>query len=305
MSRGERVGDALARAAYRLGGGAAARREAALLLAAASGRDRGWQIAHRDDALDAHVARRLDALAARRAAGEPVAYLLGRREFWSLELAVSPAVLIPRPETELLVERALALLAPGAAARVCDAGTGSGAVAIAIARERPAWRVIGCERSAPALAVAAANVRRLAPGRVALLRGDWLAALADRCLDLLASNPPYVPAGDPHLARGDLRFEPREALAAGADGLAALRVLAAEGARCLRAGGWLLVEHGAEQGGEARRLLAGAGFAEVCTHRDLAGHERVTQGRLPAGADAGMGRGARAQYPSRHGPDPA
>ena len=265
-----------------LGGGADAARDADLILSAALERPRAWLIAHdRDPAApeQAHAAR---ALAARRRGGEPIAYLLGRREFWSLDLDVSPAVLIPRHETERLVECALHRLPPGAAARVGDLGTGSGAVALALARERPRAAVVASDESRAALAVAARNVARHAPRRVRLVCARWLSAFAAERFEVLVSNPPYVAAADPHLARGDLPHEPRDALVSGADGLDALRALAAGAPRCLVPGGWLLVEHGAQQGAAVRALFAAAGLAAVATHRDLAGRERVTEGRRAA-----------------------
>ena len=276
------IRDALGEARGQLGDGADdPGLEAQVLLGHVLGRSRAWLIAHGDDPLPAEARRLFRTLVQRRAAGEPVAYLLGRREFWSLELQVTPAVLIPRPDTECLVERALALLPPHDAAAVCDLGTGSGAVAIAIAVERPRAGVLACDASPQALAVAAANTRRLAPGRIHLWRGDWLDAVAGACLDLIVSNPPYVEDDDVHLTQGDVRFEPGRALKAGRDGLQALRRIAADAPRCLRPGGWLTVEHGARQGDAVRALLRDTGLEQVTTHRDLGGNERVTQGRRP------------------------
>jgi len=262
-----------------LGGGAAAALEADLLLAETLARPRAWLVAHDRDPVATQHSRAARALAARRRAGEPMAYLLGRREFWSLELRVTPAVLIPRPETERLVECALARLPAGRAARVGDLGTGSGAVALALARERPRSEVLASDTSRAALAVAAHNVARHAPGRVGLVCADWVTAFAQHSFHLLASNPPYVAEYDPHLAVGDLRHEPAGALVAGRDGLRALGHIAAEAPQRLLPGGWLLVEHGADQGAAVRALFAGAGLTAVATHRDLAGHERVTEGR--------------------------
>jgi len=284
------VGEALAGARAALSSGDAdGRLEAQLLLGHVLGRNRAWLMAHDGDALGENERHRLDALVRRRAAGEPIAYILGRREFWSLDLLVTPAVLVPRADTESLVERALALIEIGRAATVCDLGTGSGAVAIAIARERPRATVFASDASAPALAVAAANVRRLAPGRVALWRGNWLEAVAGACVDLLVSNPPYVAANDAHLARGDLPHEPRDALAAGRDGLDALRDIVAQAPRCLRPGGWLALEHGAAQGATVQALFRRSGFRQVATHRDLGDHERVTAGCLPGAGAASLG----------------
>jgi release factor glutamine methyltransferase len=210
-----------------------------------------------------------------------MAYLLGRREFWSLEFLVDERVLIPRPETELLVETALELVAAAPSGALVDLGTGSGAVAVALARECAAREVVAVDLSAAALEVAAFNVARLAPGRVRLLRGDWLAAFAPDAVALVVSNPPYVEDGYGGLASAALGHEPRAALAAGTDGLDALRVLVPQARRCLRCGGWLVVEHGAGQGAAVRELFGAAGFVAVATRRDLAGHERATAGRRP------------------------
>jgi release factor glutamine methyltransferase len=212
----------------------------------------------------------------RRAAGEPLAYLTGRREFWSLELTISPEVLVPRPETELLVERALAL-GPAARARVADLGTGSGALALALASERPHWHVIATDLSAAGLAVARANAAALGLSQVEFRLGDWYTPLAGERFDLLLSNPPYVAADDPALL--ELRHEPRLALTPGTDAFAALRALVRGAAQHLAERGWLLLEHGATQAAELRAALVLAGFRHVRSHRDLAGHERMTEGQ--------------------------
>src|SRR5690606_29533287 len=230
-------------------------------------------------------AARFEALVARRAAGEPVAYLVGTRGFWRLELAVTPDTLVPRPETELLVELALARIDPRAAARVADLGTGSGAIALAIAGERPRARVVATDASAAALEVARANAAALGLGNVEFRHGDWWAPLAGERFALVASNPPYIADGDAHLAQGDLRFEPRAALASGADGLDAIRAIVAGAPAHLRDGGWLLVEHGWEQGAAVRALFEAAGFDEVATERDLEQRDRVTLGRCRRGVD--------------------
>jgi release factor glutamine methyltransferase len=214
----------------------------------------------------------------RRAAGEPLAYLTGWREFWSLTLAVTPAVLVPRPETELLVERALALLA-GAERRVADLGTGSGAVALALATERPRWQITATDLSGEALAVARANAVRLAVTTVEFLEGSWFGPLAGVAFDLIVSNPPYVAADDPALESSALAHEPRLALTPGADALLGLRTIVRGAPRHLAAGGWLLLEHGALQGPAVRRELVLAGFRYVRSHRDLGGHERATEGQ--------------------------
>lgn len=217
-------------------------------------------------------------LLARRAAGEPLAYLTGYRDFWSLRLRVGPAVLIPRPETELLVECALALH-PAPEAYVADLGTGSGAVALALSSERPGWRLIATDLSEQALAVARANAARLAVAGVEFRLGDWYEPLAGERFDLIVSNPPYVAADDPALAAPALAYEPRAALTCGADAFESLRRIVRGARGHLAPGGWLLLEHGAAQGAQVREALVLAGFASVRSHRDLAGHERVTQGQ--------------------------
>lgn len=258
-----------------------ARFEAELLLRHALGCTRAWLIAHGEDLLPIAVHEHALALARRRARGEPIAYILGRREFWSLELEVGPQVLIPRAETELLVEQALTHLDHAAPQQVCELGTGSGAVALALASERPHARIVASDASPDALRIATANAARLAPGRIAFVAGSWLDPFAPDAFDLVVGNPPYVASGDAHLECGDLRFEPREALVSGADGLEAIRAIAASATRCLRARGWLALEHGARQGESVRTIFIAAGLADVRTQRDLAGHERVTQGRAP------------------------
>jgi len=256
----------------------APRLDAEVLVMHVTGCARAQLITHAADLLTAERQSRLEALLARRARGEPVAYLTGKREFWSLELTVTPDVLIPRPETELLVEQALARIPKDAAWTVADLGTGSGAVALAIAHERPRCRVIATDASVSALAVARANAERLGLGNVEFRHGEWLAPLDNEVVDLIVSNPPYVAEGDPHLDQGDLRFEPRAALVAGPDGLDALRRIAADARAHLRPGGWLLLEHGYDQAGAVRALVSDSGYREVASYRDLAGHERVTGG---------------------------
>ena len=256
--------------------------EAELLLAHALGRGRGWLYAHAGDAVDDAGAARFGTLLARRLAGEPVAYLCGRRGFWTLDLAVTPDTLIPRPETELLVELALARLPAGRDLRLADLGTGSGAIALALASERPRARVDAVDASAAALDVARGNARDAGLANVAFHQGDWFDALRGRRFDLVASNPPYIAAGDPHLAQGDLRFEPPLALASGDDGLDSIRAIVRAAPAHLEPGGWLLLEHGWTQGAAVRALLRDAGFADVATHRDLEQRDRVSLGRLPA-----------------------
>ncbi|MEJ2400062.1 MAG: peptide chain release factor N(5)-glutamine methyltransferase [Xanthomonadales bacterium] len=255
--------------------------EATILLGHVLGHDRAWFYANPEAVVTGADTARYRALLQRRAEGAPIAYLTGVREFWSMELTVTPDVLIPRPETELLVETVLERIPADATCRIADLGTGSGAVALAIAAERPACEVHATELSAAALAVARTNAERLLPGRVHFHHGSWCAPLAG-AFRLIASNPPYVERGDPHLDQGDCRFEPRAALTPGADGLAAIRAIARQAMTLLEAGGWLVFEHGFEQGPAARAVLEKLGYEEVATRTDLEGRERVTSGRRPA-----------------------
>ena len=253
-----------------------------VLLAHALGRDRAWLIAHANDPLSREDADRFFALARRRREGEPVAYLTGWREFWGLRLAVDPSVLIPRPETETLVEVALVGLPADRPLRVLDLGTGSGAIALALAHERPLAQVVASDRSQAVLAVARGNAQRLGIANVTFVQADWYEGLppgASTGLDLIASNPPYIAADDAHLREGDLPSEPMGALAAGDDGLDALRVIVAGATARLAPGGWLGVEHGHDQSDAVQRLFADAGFLDVVSTRDLAGIPRVVAGR--------------------------
>lgn len=259
-----------------------ARRESELLLGHALQRERAWMFAHAGDAVDEAQRARYADLVAARARGVPVAQLLGRWGFWTIDLRVTSDTLIPRAETELLVEAALARLPQARTAHVADLGTGSGAIALALAHSCPTARIVATDASAAALAVARDNAVENESNNVEFRLGDWYAPLAAERFDLLLSNPPYIAQDDPHLAQGDLRFEPRAALASGSDGLDAIRVLAADAPRHLRPGGWLLVEHGFEQGAAVRALFAGAGLTAVETLRDLEGRERVTLGQRAA-----------------------
>ena len=252
--------------------------DAELLLAHALGVPRARLRSHPERIPDAGAAARFGELIERRAAGEPVAYLLGRKHFWTLELTVNAAVLVPRPETELLVERALALR-PHSVARVADLGTGSGAIALALASERPHWRITATDVSAQALAVARANAAALGLGRLQFVSGSWFGALRGRTFDLVVSNPPYVGEDDPALEV--LSHEPRLALTPGADPLACLREIIRTAPDHLARGGWLLLEHGADQASAVTGELVARGFATVRSHRDLAGHERMTEGQWP------------------------
>lgn len=257
------------------------RLEAELLLADALGVERAWLYAHSPDPVAAAIAGRFRARVERRALGEPVAYILGRREFWSLDFEVGPAVLIPRPESELLVERALAVLPCEGRVDVLDLATGCGAIAIAIATERPGASLTATDLSADALEVAGSNADRLTPGRIAFVRGTWLEPVAGRRFHLITCNPPYVADHDAHLTRGDVRFEPRLALAAGADGLSEIRALTARLLKALHPGGHLLLEHGLDQGARVRQMLEDIGLSSIATYRDLSGHERVTEATRP------------------------
>jgi release factor glutamine methyltransferase len=253
--------------------------DAEILLLHVLEKPRSWLIAHAGDVLDMDVQTAYAALVERRVAGEPVAYIIGRRGFWSFELEVTPATLIPRPETELLVELALARLPSDTGAAVADLGTGSGAIALAIAHERPGARVVATDASKDALAVAQRNARGLDIGNVTFTQGDWLKPLAGQRFHLIISNPPYIEAADAHLGQGDLRFEPADALASGSDGLDAIRRIVGDAREHLEVGGWLLFEHGWNQGEAARALLRSAGYAEVMTAQDLEQRDRVSGGR--------------------------
>lgn len=262
----------------------AARIEVQCLMQRALGVSRAYLLAHPEQMLDAEQQRRYAVLLAERTKGVPVAYVLGEREFFGLPFKVTPDTLIPRPETELLVELSLECLpAPRHVGvvplRVLDLGTGSGAVAVAIAHARPDVEVLAVDRSYAALAVARTNAQRLGTGNVRFLCSDWMAALGAVRFDLIVSNPPYIAAGDPHLAQGDLRFEPSFALVSGADGLQAIRHLVQEAPHHLTADGWLLLEHGYDQAHAVRTLLEHNTFADVFSEKDLAGIERVSGGR--------------------------
>ena len=256
------------------------RQEAEILLAAALDKPRSWLLAHAEQRiLDCDATDRYEAHVTRRAHGEPVAYILGEKEFWSLSLEVTPDVLIPRPETELAVERVLVHLGADAPGRVLDLGAGSGAIALAVAHDRPRLQVVGTDVSPGAVAVARRNAARLHLPNVEFRLGDWYAPVGDERFTLVVSNPPYIAEHDPRIERSVRRFEPHDALFAGPDGLAALRVVVGQAARHLVAGGWLVVEHGDLQGPVVRESLAFAGFVDVVTHFDLAGLERCIEGR--------------------------
>ena len=285
------IGRALARARAALEATSESPRlDAEILLAQTLGWSRPRLLAHPEASIDPGSARRFGALVKRRCDGEPVAYLTGRREFWSLDLAVTPDTLVPRPETEHLVEAVLGVVPADTPATVADIGTGTGAVAVAVALERPRAFVLGSDRSRAAVEVARENAARLDAGNAAFIVADACSALASRRWSVIVSNPPYVAEGDPRLETGDVRFEPRDALAAGPLGLDVLETLARQAPARLAPGGWLVLEHGSEQGAAVRSLLFRAGLGAVATIRDLAGNERVTLGRCAP--TAGDGRGA-------------
>lgn len=219
-----------------------------------------------------------EALFERRLRGEPVAHLIGSREFWSLSLSVSPATLIPRPDTELLVETALELPLPESA-QVIDLGTGTGAIALALACERPAWQVDAVDAVDAAVTLADTNRRRLGLLNVDVRQSDWFAALGDLRFDLVVSNPPYIDSSDPHLQQGDVRFEPKSALVAEGRGLADLKTIIQQAPTHLNNGGWLLLEHGWQQAQAVRELMQAAGFDRVETRQDLGGRDRATMGQ--------------------------
>lgn len=256
------------------------RLDAELLLAQALGKSRGYLHTWPERELEASQHERYQAALARRRTGEPVAYILGRQGFWSLDLDVASHTLIPRPDTELLVETALALL-PATPLQVLDLGTGTGAIALALACERPAWQVTGVDRVAEAVALAQGNGTRLQLANARFAESCWFSALAGQRFQLIVSNPPYIAAADPHLSQGDVRFEPSSALVAGVDGLDDIRLIIELAPEHLLAGGWLLLEHGFDQAEAVRELLVQRGFATVESRRDLGGHQRISLGQWP------------------------
>lgn len=258
-----------------------ARLEAELLLAHVLHCSRSALLRDADQPIDSEQQAQYGAFITRRARGEPLAYVTGEREFWSLPLQVTPAVLVPRPETELLVERALALLGL-AEARVADLGTGSGAIALALAKERPRWQITATDESAEALEVAARNARELRSGNVRFAQGHWFEAVAGEQFDLIASNPPYIAESDPALKDAALQHEPRRALASGPLGLDALLEIIRSAGAHLRPGGYVLLEHGSEQARSVARALKAAGFGTIRCHQDLAGLDRVSEARAAA-----------------------
>ncbi|MCB1759026.1 MAG: peptide chain release factor N(5)-glutamine methyltransferase [Gammaproteobacteria bacterium] len=264
--------------------GGVARLEAEILLSHLLQTPRSHLFAWPEMPVPKAIRRRFEVLLAERIGGEPIAYLTGNREFWSLELRVNRDTLIPRPETELLVEQTLEILRQRRGALVADLGTGSGAISAALASERPDWRIIATDRSFAALAIARENFRRLGLGNVHCAGGAWCDALApDGEFDAIVSNPPYIADGDPHLQQHGLDREPAAALVSGSDGLDDIRCIVEASLTRLKADGWLLLEHGYCQGGAVRRLLRAGGYRDCASRRDLAGQERISWGRRAAG----------------------
>ena len=256
-----------------------ARLDAELLTAGSLERPRSFLVSHAGEALSPETCERIAQAVERRTRGEPVAYILGTREFWSLDLEVNPHVLIPRPETERLVEFALEVLPRDSHGKVLDLGTGSGAVALAIAHDRPAVRVIATDISPEAIVVACRNAERLELSNVKFLVGDGYDPVGAMHFDLIVSNPPYIAANDPALASPELRAEPRDALVPGPTGLETIERIVARAREHLRPDGWLALEHGAEQGKAVSALLSRADFSTIRSLKDLAGHDRVTVGK--------------------------
>ncbi|MGL4429414.1 MAG: peptide chain release factor N(5)-glutamine methyltransferase [Silvania sp.] len=254
------------------------RRDAEILLGHVTGRARTYILAFAETVLTRDEESQLAELLARRKTGEPVAHLVGEREFWSLPLFVSAATLIPRPDTECLVEQALARL-PASPARILDLGTGTGAIALALASERPDCQVTAVDVMPDAVALAQRNVDRLALPNITVVHSSWFSALADRQFETIVSNPPYIDEADPHLGEGDVRFEPRSALVAAGEGLADLSQIITDARKHLVSGGWLLLEHGWTQGEAVRALFLQAGYQQVETCRDYGGNDRLTLGK--------------------------
>ncbi|MEQ9721418.1 peptide chain release factor N(5)-glutamine methyltransferase [Yersinia alsatica] len=253
------------------------KRDAEILLSFVTGRARTYLLAFGETVLTAEQLAVLEPLAARREQGEPIAYLVGEREFWSLPLSVSSATLIPRPDTECLVEQALAHL-PATPCRILDLGTGTGAIALAIASERPDCSVVGGDIKADAVALARHNAEKLAINNVHFLQSSWFESVSG-LFTLIVSNPPYIDANDPHLNQGDVRYEPHSALVAPAEGLADLAEIIRQSPAYLEAGGWLMLEHGWQQAEAVQKLLKNAGFSAVMTHKDYGNNDRVTLGQ--------------------------
>jgi release factor glutamine methyltransferase len=258
------------------------RAEVRMLVCHVLQRDAAWLVAHDDEIASPDELRRIESLAAKRAQGEPMAYLLGQREFFGRTFLCSPAALIPRPETEHLVEHVLTLVATSSRSTILDVGTGTGCIAVTLALERLDAKITALDVSPDALELARKNAANLHANYVKFIQSDWFSAVAsDTKFDVIVSNPPYIVPGDAHLTQGDLRFEPAIALADAIDGLESYRQLARGAIAHLANGGWLVVEHGYDQGESVPALMRTSGFIEVSTHRDLAGHPRLTAARKP------------------------
>lgn len=278
---GSTIGAVLAHGRRQLAATDTARLDSELLLAHVLQVPRTYLYVHTEEQLDAQQLARFEQLLARRIKHEPVAYLVGTREFWSLPLQVTPDTLIPRPETELLVEQVLAIVPAGSSPCIADLGTGSGAIAIALACEFDTATIIATDNNEAALQIATINADLHCPGRIEFRPGDWLQPLADERFDIIASNPPYIEMDDPLLQTTDIRHEPRAALAAGPDGLDALRVIVGGAGQHLNTGGWLLLEHGAGQARAVQQLLQHAGYIGITTRQDMAGLDRITMAQWP------------------------
>ena len=272
------IKQALRMASHAIAGSDTVQLDAELLLAAVLGKSRTYLYTWPEQVLSPSERSYFESVLERRVMGEPVAYILGTRDFWTLTLRVNRHVLIPRPETELLVETALALVTTQEAC-IADLGTGSGAIALAVASERPVWKVVATDMSGDALTVASDNASQLNIVNVEFRQGSWCDALPPQLFDLIVSNPPYIDAADAHLTQGDLRFEPRSALVAADDGLADIRTLCSQAPQRLKPGGWLLLEHGWTQGPTVAAILQSSGLETVRTLKDLNGNDRVSLGR--------------------------
>ena len=258
-----------------------ARLDAELLLAAALGKPRSFLHTWPERIVSTEAALAFAGYLQRRRTGEPVAYILGQQGFWKLDLEVAPHTLIPRPETEMLVEAALELVPAFAPVQVLDLGTGTGAIGLALANDRQQWKITAVDRVLEAVELAERNRQRLQLANAEVLSSHWFSALEGRQFDLIISNPPYIAETDPHLSMGDVRFEPGSALTSGPDGLDDLRTIISEAPVHLSPGGWLLLEHGYDQGPAVRELLIRHGFERIQTRRDLGEHERITFGCVP------------------------
>ncbi|MDE1196116.1 MAG: peptide chain release factor N(5)-glutamine methyltransferase [Pseudomonas sp.] len=258
-----------------------ARLDVELLLAAALGKPRSFLHTWPERIVSTEAAQAFEGYLKRRRTGEPVAYILGQQGFWNIDLEVATHTLIPRPETEMLVETALELVPGAIPHRLLDLGTGTGAIALSLAKDRPQWTVTAVDRVEEAVELAERNRQRLHLDNARVLQSHWFSAVEGQRFDVILSNPPYIASSDPHLVEGDVRFEPSSALVSGADGLDDLRLIVSQAPAHLEAGGWLLLEHGYDQGPAVRELLNRHGFEQIQTRRDLGDHERITFGRVP------------------------